>query len=99
MTETPPFGMLGVSPIDVLIFPFLRNLEAGLTPLASFLFRRLGFALKDARATPAENAKVTGHEQGFPLSVYAPMELPADALQELIEHIRYEGLQLDHLHV
>ena len=56
-------------------------------------------ALKDARATPAEIAELIGHEQGFTHSVYAPMELPATALQELVERIRYEGLALDHLHV
>jgi hypothetical protein len=44
-------------------------------------------------------AELIGHEQGFTLSTYAPMELPASALQELIERIRYEGLDLDHLHV
>ena len=33
-------------------------------------------ALKDKRATPAEIAELIGHEQGFTLSVYAPMQLP-----------------------
>ena len=56
-------------------------------------------ALKDARATPAEIAELIGHEQGFTLSVYAPMELPATVLQGLVERICYEGLALDHLHV
>jgi integrase len=56
-------------------------------------------ALKDARATPAEIAELIGHEQGFTLSVYAPVELPAEILKELVERIRYEGLALDHLHM
>ena len=54
-------------------------------------------ALKDARATPAEIAKLIGHEQGFTL--YAPMQLPVPALRELIERVKYPGLRLDHLHV
>jgi hypothetical protein len=56
-------------------------------------------ALKDARATPAEIAELIGHEQGFTLSVYAPLELPVSELQEIVERIRYEGFQLNHLHV
>jgi hypothetical protein len=36
-------------------------------------------ALKDKRATPAEITELIGHEQGFTLSVYAPMQLPAKA--------------------
>jgi integrase len=56
-------------------------------------------ALKDARATPAEIAELIGHEQGFTLSVYAPMQLPMKALRELVERVKYPGLKLDHLHV
>jgi integrase len=56
-------------------------------------------ALKDKRATPAEIAELIGHEQGFTLSVYAPMQLPTKTLKELIERVRYLGLRLDHLHV
>lgn len=55
-------------------------------------------ALKDARATPAEIAELIGHEQGFTLSTYAPMQLPEPALKELIERIKYLSLQLDHLY-
>jgi integrase len=53
-------------------------------------------ALKDRRATPAEIAELIGHEQGFTLSVYAPMQLPARTLRELIERIKYPGLRLKH---
>ena len=56
-------------------------------------------ALKDARATPAEIAELIGHEQGFTLSVYAPMQLPVKALRELIERVKYPGLRLNHLHI
>jgi integrase len=55
-------------------------------------------ALKDERATPAEIAELIGHEQGFTLSVYAPMQLPLPALRELIERVKYPGLRLNHLH-
>ena len=44
-------------------------------------------------------AELIGHEQGFTLSVYAPMQLPVKALRELVERVRYPGLRLDHLHV
>lgn len=54
-------------------------------------------ALKDKRATSAEIAELIGHEQGFTLSVYAPMQLPVRALGELIERVRYPGLRLAHL--
>jgi len=43
-------------------------------------------ALKNAGATPAEIAEVIGHEKGFTLSVYAPMALPVERLQELACH-------------
>src|SRR5262245_58134296 len=56
-------------------------------------------ALKDSRATPAEIAELIGHEQGFTLSVYAPMQLPLQALKELIERVKYPGLRLNHLHI
>jgi hypothetical protein len=56
-------------------------------------------ASKDARATPAEVAELIGHEQGFILATYAPMELPVMALRELFEKIQYEGLSLDHLYI
>src|SRR5262245_11205821 len=55
-------------------------------------------ALKDKRATPAEIAELIGHEQGFTLSVYAPMQLPLPALRELIERVKYTGLRLNHLY-
>jgi integrase len=55
-------------------------------------------ALKDKRATPAEIAELIGHEQGFTLSVYAPMQLPLPALSELIERVKYPGLRLSHLY-
>jgi integrase len=55
-------------------------------------------ALKDKRATPAEIAELIGHEQGFTLSTYAPMQLPLPVLKELIERIRYPGLRLKHLY-
>ena len=55
-------------------------------------------ALKNKRATPAEIAELIGHEQGFTLSTYAPMQLPMPALKELIERIKYPGLKLNHLH-
>jgi len=55
--------------------------------------------LKDKRATPAEIAELIGHEQGFTLSVYAPMHLPVPALQELVERVKYPGLRLGRLHV
>ena len=55
-------------------------------------------ALKDKRATPAEIAELIGHEQGFTLSVYAPMQLPLTTLKELIESVKYPGLRLNHLH-
>lgn len=54
-------------------------------------------ALKNARATPAEIAELIGHEQGFTLSIYAPMQLPVKALKELIERVKYSGLRLAHL--
>jgi hypothetical protein len=60
---------------------------------------RLSQALKDKRATPAEIAELIGHEQGFTLSVYAPMQLPLPALQVLIERVKYPGLRLGHLHI
>jgi hypothetical protein len=50
-------------------------------------------ALKDARATPAEIAEVIEHEKGFTLSVYVPLALTVDALQELMERIRFDGLR------
>jgi integrase len=56
-------------------------------------------ALKDKRATQVEIAELIGHEQGFTFSVYAPMQLPAKALKELIERIHYPGLQLNHLYL
>jgi hypothetical protein len=43
--------------------------------------------------------ELIGHEQGFTLSVYAPMQLPVKALKELIERVKYPGLKLTHLHV
>ena len=55
-------------------------------------------ALKDKRATPAEIAELIGHEQGFTLSVYAPMQLPLPTLKELIERVKYPGLRLNQLH-
>jgi hypothetical protein len=55
--------------------------------------RNTAQALKDARATPAEIAKLIGHEHGFTL--YAPMQLPVPALRELIERVKYPGLRLD----
>ncbi|EJW11609.1 Integrase [Rhodovulum sp. PH10] len=54
-------------------------------------------ALKNARATPAEIAELIGHERGFTVETYAPLELPMPALQELIERIAYPGLDLTHL--
>lgn len=70
-------------------------------PRASFhSFRKnVAQALKDKRATIAEIAELIGHEQGFTLSVYAPMQLPISELKELIERVRYPGLRLTHLHV
>lgn len=56
-------------------------------------------ALKDMRATPAEIAELIGHEQGFTLSTYAPMQLPLPALKQLIERISYKELKLTHMHV
>lgn len=56
-------------------------------------------ALKDKRGTPAEIAELIGHEQGFTLSVYAPMQLPVKELKELIERVKYPGLRLNYLHV
>jgi integrase len=56
-------------------------------------------ALKDKRATPAEIAELIGHEQGFTLGTYAPLQLPMPALKELIERISYKGLNLKHLYV
>jgi hypothetical protein len=55
-------------------------------------------ALKDARATPAEIAELIGHEQGFTLSTYAPMQLPMPAVKDLVERIEYPGLRLKHLY-
>lgn len=43
-------------------------------------------------------SELIGHEEDFTLSVYASMQLPMPALKELIERVRYPGLQLDHLH-
>jgi hypothetical protein len=54
-------------------------------------------AMKDARARHGEIAELIGHEQGFTLSVYAPLALPVDRLQELVEIIRRDGLELEHL--
>ena len=56
-------------------------------------------ALKDKRSTPAEIAELIGHEQGFTLSTYAPMQLPIPVLKELIERVSYKGLMLSHLYV
>jgi hypothetical protein len=58
--------------------------------------KNAALALKDARATPAEIAEVIGHEKGFTLSVYAPLALPVERLQELVERIRFDGLGLGH---
>jgi integrase len=55
-------------------------------------------ALKDSRATPAEIAKLIGHEHGFTVETYAPLGLPMRALKELIERIKYPGLRMKHLH-
>jgi len=72
-----------------------------IAPRTSFhSFRKnVAQALKDKRATPAEIAELIGHEQGFTLSVYAPMQLPLEALKELIERVKYPGLRLTHLHI
>jgi integrase len=56
-------------------------------------------ALKDARTTPAEIAELIGHERGFTVETYAPLQLPVSRLKSLIERISYRGLRLNHLHV
>ena len=56
-------------------------------------------ALKDASTTPAEIAELIGHERGFTVETYAPLQLPVPRLKSLIERIKYPGLRLKHLHV
>jgi integrase len=82
-------------------FTIYRRSCGATAPRTSFhSFRKnVAQALKDKRATPAEIAELIGHEQGFTLSVYAPMQLPLPALQVLIERVKYPGLRLGHLHI
>jgi len=56
-------------------------------------------ALKDARTTPSEIAELIGHERGFTVETYAPLQLPLPRLKTMVERIKYPGLRLNHLHV
>jgi len=79
---------------------YRRRCEVTAPRVAFHSFRKnAAQALKDKRATPAEIAELIGHEQGFTLATYAPLQLPLPALSGLIERIRYAGLKLDHLYV
>jgi integrase len=82
-------------------FTVYRRASDVTAPRTSFhSFRKnVAQALKDKRATPAEIAELIGHEQGFTLSVYAPMQLPLPALKELVERVKYPGLKLAHLQI
>jgi integrase len=77
-------------------FTVYRRGSGVAAPRTSFhSFRKnVAQALKDKRATPAEIAELIGHEQGFTLSVYAPMQLPIKVLKQLIDRVRYPGLRL-----
>ena len=78
----------------------LYRRNAGVTaPRTSFhSFRKnAAQALKDALTTPAEIAELIGHERGFTVETYAPMQLPVLRLKSLIERIKYPGLRLNHL--
>jgi hypothetical protein len=68
------------------------------TPTSFHSFRKnVAQALTDKRDA-AEIAELIGHEQGFTLSVYTPMQLPTGAAR--IDRAKgVPGVRLNHLHV